>query len=617
MLLSFPEYLGLNEINAIGFQQWFGWINILLALPVLFFSGKDYLRSAWWSIRQKNLNIDVPISIGILTLFGRSIFEIITHAGAGYLDSLAGLVFFLLIGKWFQQITFHHLSFERNYKSYFPISILQADGQSVPIDNLKKGDIIIVKNKELIPADGILLDGSAAIDYSFVTGEEDKIPKEIGEQLYAGGKQIGKAIRIQINKTVSQSYLTQLWNDAAFKKDSTNTTQLLADKIGKYFTWIILLTAFTTLFYWLPIDVGTAVNAFTAVLIIACPCAVALSIPFTFGNAIRILGRAGFYLKNTEVIEFFQTINNVVFDKTGTLTQTQSQPIHFNGLPLDRVEKEKIARLTEQSTHPLSQQILKFLNIQNNQATQIEQFEEVTGKGLEGFVNNDFIKIGSADFTGNPATPNVSVYLKIKNQNRGSFSIPNVYRTGLAKVIDFFKQENQIHLLSGDTEKSRTDLTPYFGEHLHYQQSPMDKLNFIKNLQTGGASVLMIGDGLNDAGALKQSDVGIVIADDTNNFTPACDAILAAAAFGQLPVFIKYMKRCYQLIFVAYGLAFLYNIIGLSFAVQGQLSPVIAAILMPASSVTIVLFGVLSSTFLAWRLRLTDKNHPDKMIKIN
>lgn len=396
MLLSFPEYLGLDEINAGGFQKIFGWINILLALPIVFFSGKDYLKSAWLSLQQRNLNIDVPISIGILTLFGRSIFEILSGVGAGYLDSLAGLVFFLLIGKWFQQITFNHLSFERDYKSYFPVAALLQNGETTPIQNLKKGDIIIVKNKELIPADGILLQGQGSIDYSFVTGESAAVAKNKGDQIFAGGKQLGEAVEIKITKTVSQSYLTQLWNAAVFSKEGLtqhNQTQFLADRVGKYFTYVILTIAFLTLFYWLTVDVGIAVNAFTAVLIIACPCAVALSIPFTFGNAIRLLGKHGFYLKNTKVIEQFQQVTSVIFDKTGILTftkdnsaQKNNSTITFHGDDLMEEEKQQVLWMVSQSAHPLSQQILELLKEEVKTKKVLspasKDFLEIEGKGL-------------------------------------------------------------------------------------------------------------------------------------------------------------------------------------------------------------------------------------------
>jgi Cu+-exporting ATPase len=618
MLLSFPEYLGLDEINAVGFQKIFGWINILLALPIVFFSGKDYLKSAWLSLQQRNLNIDVPISIGILTLFGRSIFEILSGVGAGYLDSLAGLVFFLLIGKWFQQITFNHLSFERDYKSYFPVAALLQNGETTPIQNLKKGDIIIVKNKELIPADGILLQGQGSVDYSFVTGESAAVAKNKGDQIFAGGKQLGEAVEIQITKTVSQSYLTQLWNAAVFSKEGLtqhNQTQFLADRVGKYFTYVILTIAFLTLFYWLTVDVGIAVNAFTAVLIIACPCAVALSIPFTFGNAIRILGKHGFYLKNTKVIEQFQKVTSVIFDKTGTLTFTKGNSVQknnniitFHGDDLTEEEKQQILWMVSQSAHPLSQQILELLKkevkTEKVLSPAFKDFLEIEGKGLQAIFNQKSIKIGSADFTQNEANDSANVFLQIEGKAKGFFTIKNQYRKGFETILNFYKSKNTIHLLSGDNEKTREELKPHFGKNLHYFQSPKDKLNFTKKLQSQGEQVLMFGDGLNDAGALQQSNVGVVIAEDTNNFTPACDAILDAKSFTQLPQFSKYMRGCLRLVYMAYGLAFMYNLIGLSYAVRGELSPLIAAILMPASSITIVLFGVLSGTFLAWKIGL-------------
>ncbi len=624
MLLSFPEYLGLDEINAAGFQKLFGWINILLAIPIVFFSGKDYLKSAWLSLQQRNLNIDVPISIGILTLFGRSVFEILSGAGAGYLDSLAGLVFFLLIGKWFQQITFNHLSFERDYKSYFPVAALLKNGETTPIQNLKRGDIIIVKNKELIPADGILMQGQGSIDYSFVTGESDAVDKEKGDQIFAGGKQLGEAVEIQITKTVSQSYLTQLWNDAVFSKEGVtqqNKTQFLADKVGKYFTYVILTIAFLTLFYWMTIDVGIAVNAFTSVLIIACPCAVALSIPFTFGNAIRILGKYGFYLKNTKVIEQFQQVTAVIFDKTGTLTLTKTNSsqeesddtIRYEGDELTEAEKQNVIWMVSQSSHPLSQRILGFLRekaeINNEDALVPRKILEIEGKGLRGTINRQVIKLGSAEFTQNEPNKLANVFLQIDGKTKGFFTIKNQYRQGFETILNFYKNKSTIHLLSGDNEKTRKELEPHFGKNLHYFQSPKDKLNFTKNLQSQDEKVLMFGDGLNDAGALQQSDVGVVIAEDTNNFTPACDAILDAKSFTQLPRFVRYMRGCLRLVYMAYGLAIIYNIIGLSYAVQGELSPLIAAILMPASSITIVLFGVFSGTFLAWKLDLGDENH--------
>ena len=612
MLLSFPEYLGLDKTLEGDFFQLFGYLNILLALPVVFYAGRDYLQSAWLGLKQRTLNIDVPISLGILTLFGRSVFEILTHTGAGYLDSLAGLVFFLLAGKWFQQRTYHTISFERDYKSYFPIAAHRKgeDGQlqSVTLDKLEPGDNIIVKHGELIPADSILLRGEAKIDYSFVTGESEPIHRSTGEKIYAGGRQTGGSVELSLTRRVSQSYLTQLWNDEAFTKQQDSRTSELADRVGKVFTVVILLIAFATLAYWTPRSTSTAINAFTAVLIIACPCAVALAVPFIFGNGLRILSRHRFFLKNTAVIEAISNVQAVVFDKTGTLTQRERSSITFQGEPLDAHEKQMLKAVVEPSGHPISQQLAVYLQ-QDEPPTDdciyhIKEWQEQVGRGVEGLVCQRHIKVGSPAFMDQAVAEADGVYVQINGEIRGFFRMENNFREGIWNVADYYARAAELHLLSGDNDREKAMLAPAFKDKgaMHFRQSPQDKLRFVKKLQSDGKRVMMLGDGLNDAGALKQSHAGIVIAENTNNFTPACDAILDAKAFALLPRFTDFAKRSIRLVYYAYGFAFVYNVIGLSFAVQGTLSPIVAAILMPLSSISIVLFGMLASNVLARRM---------------
>jgi len=605
MLLSFPEYLGLGESDDQSMQLFFGILNIILSLPLIFYSGVDYLISAWNGLKKSHLNIDVPISLGILSLFGRSVYEILVLNQAGYLDSLAGLIFFLLIGKWFQQNTYYRLSFERDYKSYFPIAAtVKRDGkeETITVNKLDAGETVLIRHKELIPADGILKRGNAHIDYSFVTGEADPVQVKTGEKIFAGGRQEGEAIEILITKKVSQSYLTQLWRDPTFEEsDAGGTTSKLADMIGKIFTYIILTVAFVTLAFWVGKDIEIAINAFTSVLIIACPCAVALSIPFTFGNAIRVLARHSFYLKNTSVIESLNEATAIVFDKTGTITQRTDNEIIFTGDALSDKEKEWVRSLAHQSSHPLSRQIDAHLD---GHLHEVKQFEEISGAGIKGQVSGNQIMISSPAFITADQAQNREAkgdFVKINDTIKGYFNIGNTYREGLEPVISFFSKNYKTYLLSGDNDRELKRLTPLFasGKNLYFNQSPKDKLTFIKKLQQNGENVIMLGDGLNDAGALQQSNTGIVIAENTNNFTPACDAILDARNFNKLPDFINYTSGSIRLVFFAYVLAFIYNIIGLSFAVQGLLSPVIAAILMPASSLTIVLFGVGSSSLLA------------------
>ncbi|MEO1437640.1 MAG: heavy metal translocating P-type ATPase metal-binding domain-containing protein, partial [Bacteroidota bacterium] len=613
MLLSFPDYLGLHES---GFQELFGTLNLLLIFPAILFSAQDYWKSAFTALKHHHLNIDVPIVLGIITLFGRSAYEIISQTGVGYLDSLAGLILFLLVGKWFQQKTYYYLSFERDYKSYFPLAVTQVlpEGtQEKSLDNLEAGDRILIRNQQIIPADAILVKGEAVIDYSFVSGESETVIKASGDKLFAGGRQMGGSIEVDVIKKVAQSYLTQLWNDAAFKKQEKGQASQLADRFGTWFTRIILTIASVTLSYWLMVDPTIAANATTAVLIIACPCAIALSIPFTFGNVLRILSRNGLFLKNTNAIESIQTMNTLVFDKTGTLTSAQTAKVRFIGEPLTPEQQILIKSMVHQSSHPVSRQISDALG---KKAIIIpDNFQEIPGKGIQGSIHEQRIQIGSAEFISRKGekTPK-GAYVKIGDEVLGYFNVRQSLRKGLSTVLHQFQQQFRLFLLSGDSTREQAIFEPFFDEgHLKFNQSPTEKLSFIRQLQDQGQAVMMFGDGLNDAGALKQANVGLVITENINNFTPSCDGILEAKNFDQLPKLLRFTRYSRRLIYWSYGLALIYNIIGLSFAVQGLLSPLIAAILMPLSSVTIIAFGVLSSSVLAWRMGL-QKDDSDQFV---
>ncbi len=611
MLLSMPDYIPGGELLAQNFKSFFGYISILLSLPIILYAGSDYLLSAYKNLRHKVVNIDLPISLGILTIFFESTYEILTHTGTGYMDSLSGLVFFLLIGKWYQNKTYQALSFERDYKSYFPIAVskvVDKGEEIIPINSISVGDQIIVHNQELIPADGILLKGVANINYSFVTGESKPVFKRSGEELYAGGKQIGSTIVVEVVKEVMQSKLTQLWNqnekEEIHKKDLTT----LIDTISKYFTYFILLTAFSAAAFWLFNDASIALIAFASVLIVACPCALALSIPFTYGNIMQAFGRVGFYLKKSEVVESLSHIDTVVFDKTGTITYIDSSTIAFHGQKLTQEQLIMVKALSRQSQHPLSKSI--FDNISMPLRDDIDDYMEIASSGIKASFGTTKIKMGSADFVKynkeDNINPNASVvYLSINDQVLGYFSVENKYREGVKELAEQLRLKYEVHIISGDNNAEKERLLEIFGPdvHLHFDQSPMDKYNYIKQLKQQGKKVLMIGDGLNDAGALKESYMGISIADDVFNFSPASDAILEAKQFHRLIHFINYSRKGIYIVYASFVLSFLYNAVGLSYAVSGRLSPIIAAILMPISSVTVVAFVTILSKLLTRKLK--------------
>ena len=325
MFLSFPEYFELNEFWLEQYKHVFRWLMFAMSIPIVFYSAQDYFISAYKGLKAKLLNIDVPIALGVSVLFIRSTIEIIFDLGSGFFDSLAGLIFFLLVGKFFQQKTYDFLSFERDYKSYFPIAITKigknGEESSIQVYDIEKGDRILIRNEELIPVDGILINGKGEIDYSFVTGESQTVSKKSGDKLFAGGKQTSGVIELEALKSVEQSYLTQLWSNDVFNKNKEDGFATITNKVSKHFTIAILSIAFIATTFWLITDASKAMNVFTAVLIIACPCAIALSAPFTFGNLLRIFGKLKFYIKNASVIEKLAQIDTVILIKQEPLPQ--------------------------------------------------------------------------------------------------------------------------------------------------------------------------------------------------------------------------------------------------------------------------------------------------------
>jgi Cu+-exporting ATPase len=615
MMLSFPEYFSSGKIDEAGLKTTFTWLNLFLSLPVLLYSASGFFISAWKGLRQRILNIDAPIALTIVVTYARSYYEIVSGHGAGYLDSGTGIVFFMLVGRWFQDKTYDSFSFDRDYLSYFPLGVSVIKNgieKNIPVTQLQKGNRIIIRNEEMIPADAVLINGDANIDYSFVNGENAPVQKQEGDLAYAGGKQSGSAIELQVTGEVSQNYITQLWNNDVFH-NKKNAEKSFIHPWSKYFTLVLFTVATVTLIFWWINDPAKILPAVSAVLIIACPCSLLLSATFTYGNMLRIFGKNKMYLKNAAVIESLAKINTIVFDKTGTITQNHSSTVSYEGTPLMERELAAVKSIAAQSSHPLSKIIAAWVQVKAEKKQPLEQFKEYTGKGLEAKAGNINIKMGSAAFInqfdkGFAAYDTGShVHVMMNNVHMGRFNVSNQYRPGIATLINNIKQkEFDLAVLSGDNDSEKGNLEKIFGHAvpLQFHQSPQEKLEYIKKLQSQiirnrYKKVLMLGDGLNDAGALMQSNVGIAVSDNTAQFSPACDAILDGANVQLLDKFIAYAKSGKTIVTASFILSIVYNIAGLSFAVQGILSPMVAAILMPASSISIVLLVTILSSLSA------------------
>ena len=617
MLFSFPEYFSLSDATDPGFKGVFSYINFFLSLPVFFYCSAQFFTSAVRSVNQKFLNIDVPIALGILVMFVRSTYEIFSGTGPGYMDTMAGLVFFMLLGRWFQDKTYKTLSFDRDYKSFFPVSVMvrrQASELAIPLSELRIGDRMLIRSEEIIPADAVLIQGDAFIDYSFVTGESLPVRKANGELLYAGGRQQGGLLEMEVVKEVSQSYLTQLWNnDRYIKKHDDGVFQLLVNRISHYFTFVIVAVAVIALFYWAATgDFPRGWNAFTAVLIIACPCALAISSPFTLGNILRIFGRNRFYLRGYAVIEKLAKVDTVVFDKTGTVTTGVMQlrnVVCAEGI--DRHDALRmIGALELASEHPIARAIAIAAQKESGTLPDVQEFVSLAGMGARGVVEGVSVMVGherllqkelilipgplrtalaDARSQGNTAVVaawggSARAVCVVADQPKSTSkeAIATLRAMGLAPV-----------LLTGDNQATAMAIALQVGidaddYHVRGGVLPDEKVAVIRELQDRGYAVAMVGDGVNDAAALAQADVGIAMGTGTDVAMQASDLTIVNGDLRSVPDAIRLSRATLRTIRTNVFWAFAYNVAAIPLAASGRLNPMWAGLAMASSSVFVV-----------------------------
>jgi Cu+-exporting ATPase len=613
MMLSFPEYLSDQVVDLGNLRPLFIYLNLFLSIPVLLYSASDFFISAYTGLRQKWLNIDAPIALAISVTFIRSVYEILTQTGAGYLDSMSGIVFFMLIGRWFQDKSYDSFAFDRDYTSFFPLGVtILKEGKELnqSLNDIVKGDLLLVRTGEMIPADAVLKEGIALVDYSFVSGENAPIAFEPGALLYAGGVQKGRAIHVEVVKPVGHSYITELWNSPLLKQ-TKNATASFVHPWSQYFTYVLFAIALLTGLYWWAVDTTKILPAVSSVLIVACPCSLLLTVTFTYGNVLRWLGKAKMYCKNASVIESIEKIDTIVFDKTGTLTNHTNTNMVYIGVELSILEQSMIRSVTRESLHPMSQMIYQMLTEENLPLVEVAHIENSIAKGTIAQTQGHTIILGSVKLliqegiAVNTDYDHSVVCIAVDGIFRGFYKVNHAYREGMSAMVGQLRSNGyEVHLLSGDHSTEGQKLKLQLGADIPmlFDQSPADKLNYIQQLQNEGKYVMMVGDGLNDAGALQKSNVGIAVTDQTHLFTPASDAILEGHQVAQLFQLIRYAKSAKTIIVLIFILSIAYNLIGMYFATQALLSPMVAAILMPISSISIVALSALLSYRFAKKL---------------
>ncbi len=591
MLLAFPDYFS-SEIEP-AIQSFLHTLQALLALISIYCAFQIFLPSLPRSLRTRQIDMDVPVSIGILVIILISYWHLYLGKPA-FFDSLSGLIFFLIAGRAFQRRTWEHLNFEQNWQDFLPLAITRVDAsgdQIIPIHQLRAQDTIRLMPEEILPADARVLEGEALMDLSFITGESDQITIQQGHDVLAGSRLKGTSVLLSLNKTPSTSYLASLW-----RKPQTRDHKSLQNRLSRNFSLAILILGLIGFLYWLPHGLEKAVLVLASIFIVACPCALALSVPLALAHGMRALARFGFWLSEPSVVEKLAGIDTLVLDKTGTLTSALGLKAI---LPEKWPEADQILRLRSlisHSTHPISRCLLR--NLPKGDTLPIRNFAELQGVGLQGEISGIFVQLIRADNTSTQLVGHTAYY---ENQQLvWEFSVEPDLRPGVLQALHQWKKRFSLHLLTGDSFIPPT-LTGIFGQQAHARVLPDQKYAKVTELEKNRAKVLMIGDGMNDSGALRAATVGLSIVEGSSKIFPSSDGMLASES---LPLLERGMQLAQGHIVIAHAsilLSLIYNFFGLMFAFTGRLEPVVCAVLMPASSLSVAIVSIISSWVLIWR----------------
>ena len=606
MLFSFclwffgVENMGQNTRNLLHF------FSSLVALPVIIFSSRPFFISAFRSIKARFPNMDLAISIAIFLACVVSLFEAFQSGAHVYFDSVVMLIFFLLIGR--------YLDMKARKKAFSIVSefsLLSAsfgrveiDGKIkiLPIKELSEGMILLAAAGERVAADGVIIEGESEVDLSIVTGES--LPKKMGpnSEIFAGTINHRSALKIRITKSNENSLLAQIIRLSSEVENKKNHYVRLSDRLAKIYLPGVHILALITFIFWLKSGFEVALMNATAVLIITCPCALALAVPIVQTIAISNFIRRGILVKSGEALEKLQEISTIVFDKTGSLTLGEMQLREMFLLKdgakiLPTAEQKKFylklaASLAKSSNHPISQALVKNCSEDSYSL----RAQENRGFGLEAVFENKTVKLGRAEFCGIKNSKNLSenfakTFLKF-GEDELVFFFADAPKPDAAQTISALKNSGKkIILLSGDEENAVKKIAQELQiAEFYFSQTPLSKAQFLENLKAKNQKFIMVGDGLNDAPALALADVSISFSKAIDLSKNIADIVICGEKLMPILELINSSKKSLLLMKQNLLIALIYNFLAVPFAVAGFVVPLFAALAMSSSSL-LVLFN--------------------------
>lgn len=607
---SFLSFLPLPHIMT---EPWF---QFILATPVQFILGWQFYKGAYGALRNKSANMDVLVALGTSAAYFYSIYMWIIHAGEKhiplYFETSAVLITLILLGKYFEAKAKGHASDAINKLLSLQVkeARVERNGEAVslPVDQVQKGDILLIKSGEYVPLDGEIIEGDTSLDESMLTGESIPVDKTTGDEVIGATLNHGNFIKVKVTHTGDDLVLNQIIKIVEEAQGEKPNIQRLADKISGIFVPTVLGIALVVFIIWFsfitPFNFQSSLEVFIAVIVIACPCALGLATPTSIMTGSGRSAELGVLFKSSEALEQTQKVDTIVFDKTGTLTEGQPSVYKV----IDNTDNQQFGTLVKslevQSEHPLSQAITDYYHDAQNLI--VEQYQTHPGNGISGYINGQFVQIGSQSFI-QPDLNNwdsqleeeikslqqqgsTVVLASIDNQFAGLIALRDEPKTSAKALIERLRPDYDIVMLSGDSQGTAEAIAGELGiNRVIAGVKPDHKAEEITKLQDEGKNVMMVGDGINDAPALAKSNIGLAMGTGSDIAIEAGDIMIVGGDIEKVEAALDMSQRTMKNIKQNLFFAFCYNAIGIPIAAFGLLAPWVAGAAMAFSSVSVVL----------------------------
>jgi Cu2+-exporting ATPase len=591
MLLSVAVWSGAEGVT----RDMMHWISAAIAIPAVIFSGRPFYVSAWSALRVRRLNMDVPITLAIVLAVGTSLYETIHSGHHAYFDAAIALCTFLLAGRYLDHRTraSARSAAQELAALEVPRAIRLGDAgeETVSVAELAVGDVVRVKPGGRVPVDGRVLSGQSEIDRSLMTGESLPAYAGEGSVVSAGEVNLTGPLTVQVTAAGRDTALHRIADLVAVAESGRANYHSLADQAAKlYAPFVHILSVVAAVGWYLYTqDMRIALNIAAAVLIITCPCALGLAVPAVTTAASGRLFRKGLLIKDGTALERLAEVDTVVFDKTGTLTNGAPTP-----MALDRLsgEEARVAlALAQASSHPLATSLAKALAARGLVPADVTDLREVPGYGVEGAWQGRIVRLGRAAWLGAEAPAETATFLRIGDGVPVAIRFVDTLREGAADVVAaLMAQGKRVVLISGDTTAAVTRFAQTIGiTEVIAEALPQEKAALIADLSAEGAKVLMVGDGLNDTAALAAAHVSISPASALDAARTASDMVLMGRSLAPIADAVRTSVSARKRIRENFTIATVYNVLAVPLAVAGLCSPLIAALAMSSSSITVFL----------------------------